>query len=150
MESIDLRATEGIPEGLSSEEVAKLRAEGKVNISDERVGKSYGRIIRDNLFTFFNFIWLIVTVLLLACNSFENMTFLAIVVPNVVISIIQEMKAKRTVEKLSVTTEPKATVIRDGELVDIDAKDIVLGDIMLVCFSNPGNPRMKLQIICSE
>ena len=54
MESIDLRATEGIPEGLTSEEVAKLRAEGKVNISDERVGKSYGRIIRDNLFTFFN------------------------------------------------------------------------------------------------
>lgn len=132
MENIDLRATEGIPEGLTSEEVAKLRAEGKVNISDERVGKSYGKIIRDNLFTFFNFIWLVVTVLLLLCDSIENMTFLAIVIPNIVISIIQEMKAKRTVEKLSVTTEPKATVIRDGELVDIDSKDIVLGDIMLV------------------
>ena len=132
MELIDIRVTEGIPEGLSSEQVARLRAEGKVNISDERVGKSYGKIVRDNLFTYFNLIWLIVTVLLILCNSFENMTFLAIVIPNIVISIFQEMKAKRTVEKLSVTTEPKATVIRDGELIDIDARDIVLGDVMLV------------------
>lgn len=132
MELIDLRATEGIPEGLSSDEVARLRAEGKVNISDERVGKSYWKIIRDNLFTYFNLVWLIVTVLLALCHSFENMTFLAIVIPNIVISIVQEMKAKRTVEKLSVTTEPKATVIRDGELINIDARDIVLGDVMLV------------------
>ncbi|MBO7304965.1 MAG: HAD-IC family P-type ATPase [Clostridia bacterium] len=132
MEIIDLRATEGIPEGLSSEEVAARVAEGKVNISDERIGKSYGKIIKDNLFTYFNFIWLVVTVLLIACKSFSNMTFLAIVIPNLLISIFQEMKAKRTVEKLSVTTEPKATVIRDGELVDIRSEQIVLGDVMLI------------------
>lgn len=132
MEFIDIRATEGIPEGLTTEEVNARIAEGKVNISDEKVGKSYGRIIRDNLFTFFNLIWLIVTVTLLLCRSYTNMTFLAIIIPNVGISIFQEMKAKRTVEKLSVTTEPKATVIRDGELVTIDARDIVLGDVMLV------------------
>jgi cation-transporting ATPase E len=132
MEFIDLKQTEGIPEGLTSEEAADLRAEGKVNISDEKVGKSYGRIIRDNLFTYFNLIWLIVSILLALCNSLTNMTFLAIVIPNIVISIVQEMKAKRTVEKLSVTTEPKATVIRDGELISIDACDIVLGDVMLV------------------
>ena len=132
MEFIDIRETEGIPEGLTSEQVELLKQEGKVNINDEKVGKSYGRIVRDNLFTYFNLIWLIVTVLLVLCNSFANMTFLAIVIPNIVISIAQEMKAKRTVEKLSVTTEPKATVIRDGELVNIDAAEIVLGDVMLV------------------
>jgi cation-transporting ATPase E len=132
MEKVDIRKTEGIPEGLSPEEVAKLRAEGKVNVSDERVGKSYGRIIKDNLCTFFNLIWLIVTVLLILCDSYSNMTFLAIVIPNIVVSIVQEMKAKSTVEKLSVTTEPKATVIRSRELMKIDAKDIVLGDVVLV------------------
>ena len=132
MDFIDLKDTEGIPEGLTSDEVAALVAEGKVNISDEQVGKSYGKIIRDNLFTYFNLVWLIVTLLLAICNSFTNMTFLAIVIPNVAISIFQEMKAKRTVEKLSVTTEPKATVIRDGELISIDAGEIVLGDVMLV------------------
>ncbi len=132
MEFIDIRATEGIPEGLTSEEVERLTHEGKVNISDEKVGKSYAKIIKDNLFTYFNLIWLIVTVLLVICGSYENMTFLAIILPNLLISIVQEMKAKRTVEKLSVTTEPKATVIRDGELVTIDARSIVLGDVMLV------------------
>ena len=132
MDFIDLKDTEGIPEGLTSDEVAILVSEGKVNISDEKVGKSYGRIIRDNLFTYFNLVWLIVTLLLAVCKSFTNMTFLAIVIPNLVISIFQEMKAKCTVEKLSVTTEPKATVIRDGELVSINADEIVLGDVMLV------------------
>ena len=62
MEKVDIRKTEGIPEGLSPEEVARLRAEGKVNVSDERVGKSYGRIIKDNLCTFFNLIWNIITI----------------------------------------------------------------------------------------
>ncbi len=132
MEFTDIRETEGIPEGLTTEEVAALKAQGKVNISDEKVGKSYGRIARDNLFTYFNLIWLIVASLLVIYKSFSNMTFLIVVVPNILISMIQEMKAKRTVEKLSVTTEPKATVIRDGELVDIDADEIVLGDVMLV------------------
>lgn len=132
MEFIDIRATEGIPEGLTADEVNARIAEGKVNISDEKVGKSYWGIVRDNLFTFFNLIWLIVTVTLLLCRSYTNLTFLAIIIPNVAISIFQEIKAKRTVEKLSVTTEPKATVIRGGELINIDSKDIVLGDVMLV------------------
>ena len=132
MEFVDIKDTEGIPEGLSSDEVAALVAEGKVNISDEKVGKSYGRIVREHLLTYFNLIWLIVAVLLIVCKSPANMTFLAIVIPNIVIATVQEIKAKRTVEKLSVTTEPKATVIRDGELKNIDAAQIVLGDVMLV------------------
>ena len=132
LEIIDIKATEGIPEGLSSEEVAARISEGKVNISDARIGKSYGKILKDNLFTYFNLIWLIVTVLLLACKSYSNMTFLAIVIPNIAISTFQEMKAKRTVEKLSLTTDPKATVIRGGELINIRAEEIVLDDVMLV------------------
>ena len=132
MELLDIRDTEGIPEGLTSEEAEALKKEGKVNISDEKVGKSYARIIAENVFTYFNLVYAVVTVLLAICQSFSNMTFLAIIVPNMLISIFQEIKAKRTVEKLSVTTEPKATVIRDGELISINAADIVLGDVMLV------------------
>ena len=92
MEIIDIRATEGIPEGLTSEEVAALKAEGKVNISDEKVGKSYGKIIRDNLFTYLNLVFLIVTVLLALCKSIANMTFLAIIIPNIVIATVQEIE----------------------------------------------------------
>ena len=132
MNQIDITRTEGIPSGLSYEEVARLTEEGKVNISHEKVGKSYFEIVRDNLFTFFNLIWAIVALLLILCKSYVNMTFLSVVIPNVVISIVQEIKAKKIVEKLAVTTDPKATVIREGELATINAEDIVLGDVVLL------------------
>ncbi len=119
-----------LPEGLTAQEVERLKAEGKTNISNEKVGKSYGRIIFDNLFTYFNLIYLIVSILLISLQSYKNLTFLAVVIPNTLIAMILEIKAKRTVEKLSVTTEPKAIVLRDGELLSVNAEEIVLGDVM--------------------
>ena len=119
-------------EGLSTAEAARLAAEGKSNKIKEKSGKSYARIIGDNLLTFFNLLYAIISVVLVAIRSIKNLTFLAVIIPNVLIAIILEIRAKRTVEKLSVTTDPKATVVRDGEEVEIDASDIVLGDVMLV------------------
>ncbi len=124
--------TQNTPRGLTSDEVMALRAEGKVNISRERVGKSNLKIITSNLFTIFNLIWAILAVVVILCESYKNLTFLIVVSLNTIIAIVQEIKAKNMVEKLSITTDPKATVIRDGEAVTIDASDIVLGDIMLV------------------
>ncbi|MBO5907503.1 MAG: HAD-IC family P-type ATPase [Clostridia bacterium] len=121
-----------LPEGLTRAEVEKQIALGNKNVVNEKVGKSYGRIIADNLLTFFNFVWALVAVVLISIGSFKNLTFLFIIIPNVLIAIIQEIRAKRTVEKLSVTTEPKATVVRDGELVEIDVSDIVLGDVIKI------------------
>lgn len=118
--------------GLTSEQVAEQVALGHVNVVKEKVGKSYGRIIADNLFTFFNFVWALVAVVLVSIGSFKNLTFLFIIIPNVLIAIIQEIRAKRTVEKLSVTTEPRATVLRDGKLCEIDVSEIVIGDIMKI------------------
>lgn len=127
-----LKEIHGIPEGLSSDAVERLKAEGKVNRTSTKVGKSYLKILKDNLFTFFNLIWLIIAVVLILCDSLKNLTFLVVVTLNTVIAIIQESKAKRTVEKLTVTTDPKATVIRNGELIEIDASEIVIGDVMLI------------------
>ena len=118
--------------GLTSDEVAEQRSLGNINVVKEKVGKSYGRIIADNLFTFFNLVWAIVAVVLIAVNEIGNLTFLFIIIPNVLIAIIQEIRAKRTVEKLSVTTEPKATVVRDGVECEIDVSDIVIGDVMKI------------------
>lgn len=122
----------GIPDGLTSEEVKRLTAEGKSNISKEKTGKSYLGIVRDNVCTFFNLIWAIITVVLILCKSYENLTFLVVVVLNTLIAVVQEIKAKITVERLSVTTDPRASVIRDGELVSINSTEIVLGDVMLI------------------
>ena len=118
--------------GLTSAEACAEAARGNANISTEKVGKSYARICFENLFTFFNFVWTIVAVVLVSIGSFNNLTFLCVIIPNVLIAIVQEIRAKRTVEKLSVTTEPKATVMRDGEFIEIDAKDVVLGDVMKI------------------
>ncbi len=118
--------------GLTSAEVEQQRALGNVNVVTEKVGKSYFEIVKDNLFTFFNFVWAVVAVMLIAIGSPGNLTFLFIVIPNILIAIIQEIRAKRTVEKLSVTTEPKATVMRDSELIEIDVCDIVVGDVMKI------------------
>lgn len=118
--------------GLDSAEVKHQTELGNVNLVKEKNGKSYGRIIFDNLFTFFNFVWALVAVILISFGSFTNLTFLFIIIPNVLIAIIQEIRAKITVEKLSVTTEPKAAVIRDGKLVEIAVEQIVIGDVMKI------------------
>ena len=132
MEQNNIYETEGMPEGLTSEDVKRLTEEGKTNQSDEKVGKSYLKILADNLFTYFNLVWLIITLLLLMAKSYQNLTFLAIVIPNFLIATVQEMRAKKTVEKLSMSTEPHAMVVRDGELCEIRATDIVLGDVILI------------------
>ena len=98
MQSVDLSKTEGIPEGLTSAEAEELRRAGKINVTNTKVGKSYRKIIADNLFTYFNLIWAIVAVLLALCRSFTNMTFLAIITPNVLISMVQEIREKKSVE----------------------------------------------------
>lgn len=123
---------QSLPAGLSSAEAESLRLEGKANVSDTKSGKSYGRIVIDNLLTFFNLVWTVVAVILISFGSFNNLGFLAVVIPNAAIAIVQEIRAKRIVDKLSVTTEPKATVVRDGELTEIPAEEIVLGDVMYV------------------
>ncbi len=118
--------------GISSEEAKALIEKGICNKSDIKSGKSYFKIISDNVFTFFNMIWLVVTLVLVAVGSYSNLTFLAIVIPNALIAIIQEIRAKRTVEKLSLTTDPIASVIRDGVKTDVFSSDIVPGDIMYI------------------
>ena len=125
-----LAETERIPDGLTSEQAASLILKGLCNKAETKAGKSYIKIIFDNLFTFFNMIWAIVTAVLIFVGSYSNLTFLAVVLPNLFIATYQEMRAKKTVEKLSVTTDPIATVVRDGEKKDIFSSDIVVGDIM--------------------
>ena len=121
-----------MPYGLTLEEVKEQTELGNVNVSKDKAGRGYLNIIADNLFTFFNFIWAVVALALVAADSIENLTFLIVVVINLLIAIAQEIRAKIAVGKLSVTTEPKARVVREGALVEIPAGQIVLGDVIKV------------------
>ena len=78
-----------LPKGLSSEEVRLLTEEGQINISKVRGGKSYLRIVLYNLFTFFNFVWAVVAVILILVGSFDNLTFLGVIIPNLLSGILK-------------------------------------------------------------
>ncbi len=129
-----------LPKGLSTAEVSAEIQKGNTNKVKDKVGKSYLKIVTDNLFTVFNLIWAIIAVVLIAIGSFGNLTFLFVIIPNVLIAIIQEIRAKITVDKLSIASEPRVCVIRDGELVEIAVEDIVLGDVMKI--------EMGKQVMC--
>lgn len=123
---------EAAPLGLTSDEVREKVARGEVNRTKDRTGKSIPRIIAENLFTFFNMVWAAVAVLLIVFHSPGNLNFLFVVIPNLLIAVILEIRAKRTVEKLSVTTDPRVTVIRDGKPAELRGDELVTGDVFRV------------------
>ena len=125
-----------IEKGLNSLQV-KTRIESKlINNTKQSSGKSYFRIVLDNTVTFFNFIYLALFIALIAVGSYNNLLFLVIIVLNTLISIIQECKAKKTVEKLSVVTLPKVKVVRNGEVSEVATTKLVLDDVVILEIGN--------------
>ena len=118
-----------IKDGLSSEVAHQRQIHGYANIVEDKRGKTVGKIIRDNIFTFFNLLYLIITVLLVIAQSWNNLTYLLVIIPNTVIGIVQEIKAKKMIDKLSLVSAPKAVVIRDGVKVEINTNEVVIDDI---------------------
>lgn len=129
-----------IEKGLNFQEVEERISQGKVNGDTNVKTKSVMHILRENIVTFFNFVF-VVLALLIFCflDSSEsiltilgNFGFLMIVVFNALVGIFQELRAKRTIDKLSLISAPKVQVIRDGEKSEIAVKDIVLDDITIL------------------
>lgn len=92
--------------------------------------KTVEEIIRSNVFTYFNLIFLVLAILLIVVGSFRNLTFLPVIIANTLVGIIQEIRSKRVLDKLSVLNEPKATVIRDGKEEIVSADSLVIEDIV--------------------
>lgn len=132
IENTPADSAEKLPQGLSWEEVTDRLQLGMYNTVKEKSGKSYLKIISDNLFTFFNLIWAVITAVLIMVKSYGSLTFLIVVLLNLFVAIIQESRAKAAVEKLSLSTDPRATAVRNGELVHISSKDIVLDDVIKI------------------
>lgn len=118
--------------GLTNEQV-QTRIKQKLTNQEKSSGsKSYTRIIVENVCTFFNFMWLAIFIALICVKSYNNLLFMFVIVSNTLIAIIQECKAKRTVAKLQLVCSPKINVMRDGKIQQIDTKDIVLDDIIIL------------------
>ena len=118
--------------GLTSAQVSERIAQGKVNQTSTLKTKSYKRIFYDNICTLFNLINVILFVLLLLVGSYKNLLFIGVVFFNTIIGIIQEIRSKRSVDKLTILTESKVTVVRDGKEIKISKDEIVLDDIIVL------------------
>ena len=116
--------------GLDMEEAARRAQEGLSNEVPEDESHSLGSIIRENVFTYFNFIFLVIAILLCMVGSFRNLTFLPVIIANTLIGIFQQWRSKVTLEKLTILHAPKTTVVREGEARSIPAAELVLGDII--------------------
>ena len=116
--------------GLSNEEVLKRKEDGKVNYIPKAPSRTIWQIIRANLFTSFNAINLILATIIILAGSPKNSLFVGVIVCNTLIGVAQELRAKETLEKLSVVSMVKAKVLREGETKEIPASEIVLDDII--------------------
>lgn len=116
--------------GLSTEEVAEAVSRGDVNITSKQTSRSLMDIVRANVFTLFNAIIFTAMIVVLATGSWKDAVFGAVILVNTGIGIVTELKAKRTLDRLSILIAARAMVRRGGENIEIAHKDIVLGDIL--------------------
>ena len=123
-------------QGLTSEQVKEKKKNGLVNGNFSVKTKSIWQIFFTNVFTLFNFINLSLALCLFLVHSYKNMLFLGVVFWNILIGIIQEVRAKITIDKLSLLAAPDVIAIRDGKKVNIDMEDIVLGECLILKSGN--------------
>lgn len=121
--------------------------------------KTIPQILRDNICTVFNLLNVLIAVCLAFVGAWKNMVFILIIIINTVVGIVQEIKAKRQIEKLTLLSLPNVTVIRDGEEVTVSLDDVVKGDILLLesgsvicsdCVIKSGNVEVNESILTGE
>ena len=117
--------------GLTSQQVQEHRLHGWTNKAVEPPSKTMKEIVHENVFTYFNLIFVVLAVLLCLVGSFRDLTFLPVIIANTLIGIIQEIRAKQVLDKLTMLNAPRASVVRDGKRTVINAEDLVVDDIVI-------------------
>lgn len=122
--------------GLTKEQIENRTANNLTNNTKVKSTKSYASIFIKNIFTFFNMLWLIIAVALLLVGSYSDLIFILVIVANTAIAIIQEIRAKIAVEKLSIVTAPLVKTIREGTTQEIAADKLLLDDVIILTSGN--------------
>lgn len=117
--------------GLTSEQVREHIDCGAVNTAVDSPSKSTKEIVYSNVFTYFNLIFFLIAVVLCLVGSFRDLTFLPVILANTLIGIVQELRAKKVLDDLSILNAPKNTVLRDGKESVVPAEELVLDDIVV-------------------
>ena len=116
--------------GLTDEQVRERVEDGKVNADENPNTRTYKQIVRENTLTFFNFLNLVLLVLVLFVGSYKNAFFVCIIIINTLIGIAQEIRAKITIDKLAILTAKKSVVIREGQKWTVPTEELVIDDIV--------------------
>ena len=127
--------------GLTAAEVRERKDAGWDNAPVEGAGKSTKEIILSNVFTYFNILFFLLALCIIAVGVFQprlllNLTFMGVVIVNTVIGIVQELRSKKTLEKLSVLAAPKAVAVRDGAELTLPTNDVVRDEIVVLSAGN--------------
>lgn len=122
--------------GLSAGEVEERKEKGLTNKTEISTEKTVKEIIISNTFTYFNFIFLVITILLCIVGSFRNLTFLPIIIGNTLVGIVQEIRAKAVLDKMSLLNAPHAVVVRDGGRKKVASEELVKDDVVLFTAGN--------------
>ena len=118
-------------EGLTNRQVQEHRDGGWSNLSVDPPAQTTKEIIHENVFTYFNLIFLVLAILLCLVGSFRNLTFLPVIIINTLIGIIQEIRSKNVLAKLNMLNAPHASVVREGKESVVYSEELVLDDIVL-------------------
>ncbi len=118
--------------GLTAEQVRKHVEQGEVNSRCENGTKSVREIIKSNLLTYFNMVFVVLAILLVIAGAFSDLSFLLIIAANSAIGIFQELRSKQVLDRMNLMTEPQVTVIRDGKVGEIRSTHIVLGESVVL------------------
>lgn len=116
--------------GLTSSEVAERVAQGKVNVNTELKTKSVKELVIENTCTLFNLINIILAALVIVTGAWKNLTFLGVVLLNTGIGIVQALRSKRMVDKLTLLASKCAVAVRDGQVVELQLDELVLDDLI--------------------
>lgn len=118
-------------QGLTAAQVEERQRKGLVNAAVDTEFITTKQIVINNVFTYFNLIFVVLGVLLMLVQSYKNMTFLPVVIINTVIGIYQEIKSKKVLDSLNILNATKVTVVRDGQEQEISPDELVLDDVVL-------------------
>ena len=126
------RFNASIDQGLTNEQV-ELRVKQKlVNKSQQAFGKTYTEIIVSNVFSFFNVLLYVIAGVMICFRLFTGMFFVVVLLSNTIVGLCEDIKARKLLSKLRLITQPKATVIRDGQQIEIPVEEVVLDDIIYI------------------
>ena len=123
-------------EGLNDIQVQERVEKGWINYVVESPEKTNEQIVKDNIFTYFNLIFFVLSILLIIAGSYRSLTFLPIIIANTLIGIIQEIRAKNVLSKMNMLHTPYANVVRNGQRIKIPTEELVIDDIVVFSAGN--------------